>query len=121
MLMLGAHPVLVPLVALAFLSGCGIEVFSIGWQTALHEHIPNDVLSRVSSYDALGSFVVMPLGQLVFGPLSKVIEARALMIVSAIVFVVISLATLGSSSVRNLERGSGQPAETPSPGVAGHR
>jgi hypothetical protein len=121
MLMLGAHPALVPLVALAFVSGCGIEVFSIGWQTALHENIPNDVLSRVSSYDALGSFVAMPVGQLAFGPLSQVVEARELMIVSGIVFVVIALATLSSSSVRNLERGPAQPAETPSQEAAGHR
>jgi MFS family permease len=121
MLMLGAHPALVPLVALAFVSGCGIEVFSIGWQTALHENIPNDVLSRVSSYDALGSFVAMPVGQLAFGPLSRVVEARELMVVSGIVFVVIALATLSSSSVRNLERGPAQPAETPSQDAAGHR
>lgn len=118
MFMLGAHPTLAPLVVLAFASGCGIEVFSIGWQTALHEHIPNDVLSRVSSYDALGSFVAMPLGQLAFGPLSQVFDTRPLMMVSAILFVLIALATLASGSVRNLERATAQPTETLSPETA---
>ncbi len=115
MFMLGAHPTLWPLVALAFLAGCGVEVFSIGWQTTLHEHIPNDVLSRVSSYDALGSFVAMPLGQLAFGPLSQVVDIRILMMGSAVVFVLIALATLASSSVRNLERAQDYAADTSSP------
>jgi len=120
MFMLGAHPTLWPLVALAFLSGCGVEVFSIGWQTALHEHIPNDVLSRVSSYDALGSFVAMPLGQLAFGPLSQVVDIRVLMMGSAVVFVLIALATLASSSVRNLERAQDYAADTSSPESLAH-
>jgi len=46
----------------AFFAGIGIEIFSINWVTALHEHIPPAVLSRVSSYDALGSFVFIPVG-----------------------------------------------------------
>ena len=49
-------------VAIAFFAGIGIEIFSINWVTALHEHIPPAVLSRVSSYDALGSFVFIPVG-----------------------------------------------------------
>jgi MFS family permease len=60
MLVLGLDPQVIPLMALSFVAGAGTEVFSIGWQTALHEHIPNEVLSRVSSYDALGSFVAIP-------------------------------------------------------------
>jgi hypothetical protein len=34
------------LVLTAFVAGAGMEVFSIGWQTAYHEHIPNEYLSR---------------------------------------------------------------------------
>ena len=117
MLLLGARPVLLPLVAVAFLAGCGVEVFSIGWQTALHEHIPNEVLSRVSSYDALGSFVAIPLGQLTFGPLSRVFDTSDLVVVSAIVFFVVALATLASASVRNLEREPVGTPETVSPGA----
>ena len=53
-----------------FFAGIGIEIFSINWVTALHEHIPPAVLSRVSSYDALGSFVFIPLGLVIAGPLA---------------------------------------------------
>ena len=36
-------------------------------------NVPEAALSRVSSYDALGSFVLMPLGSIVAGPVASVI------------------------------------------------
>jgi MFS family permease len=56
--------------AVAFFAGIGLEIFGVSWVTALHEHIPPAVLSRVSSYDALGSFVFIPVGLVVAGPLA---------------------------------------------------
>ena len=70
MIMLGAEPVLVALVVAAFVGGAGIEVFSMGWNLAMQEQIDDDMLSRAYSYDALGSFVAMPIGQLLWGPLA---------------------------------------------------
>jgi len=115
MLVLGLDPSLVTLVPLAFLGGCGIEVFGIGWQTALHEHIPNEVMSRVASYDALGSFVAIPIGQLLYGPLAQVWPLEDIMLVSGFAYIAIALMTLASASVRNLERVPVAQAETPSP------
>ena len=54
----------------AFFAGVGLEVFGINWITALQQHIPTRVLSRVNSYDALGSFVFIPLGLVIAGPLA---------------------------------------------------
>ena len=68
MLMLGVDPVLVALVVAAFVGGAGIEVFSMGWNLAMQENIDDDMLSRAYSYDMLGSFVAMPIGQLAVGP-----------------------------------------------------
>ena len=53
MLLLGLRPELWPLMAASFVAGLEVEVFGVGWSTALHEHIPEEILSRVSSYDAL--------------------------------------------------------------------
>ena len=103
-LMLGVHPTVAPLVVLAFLAGCGTEVFSIGWTTAYQEHIPNEVLSRVSSYDALGSFVAIPIGNLTFGPLAEAFGARDVLVVSGVVYVAVCMLTLLSRSVRDLGR-----------------
>jgi MFS family permease len=69
MLVLGIDPEVVPLVLLSFAAGAGMEVFGIGWSTALQQQVPEEVLSRVFSYDALGSFVTIPVGQLLAGPL----------------------------------------------------
>lgn len=56
--------------AVAFFAGVGLEVFGVNWITALQQHIPTRVLSRVNSYDALGSFVFIPLGLVIAGPLA---------------------------------------------------
>ncbi|OLE17618.1 MAG: hypothetical protein AUG88_06400 [Actinobacteria bacterium 13_1_20CM_4_68_12] len=54
----------------AFFAGIGLEIFGVNWITALQQHIPRRVLSRVNSYDALGSFVFIPLGLVIAGPLA---------------------------------------------------
>jgi len=111
--MLGLAPATWPLVAATFVAGAGTEVFGVGWSTALHEHIPEAVLSRVSSYDALGSFVAMPVGSLVYGVLAARFEATPVLVVSAILYAVLSLGTLASPSVRNLEHLARTAAVTP--------
>jgi predicted MFS family arabinose efflux permease len=40
--------------ASALLAGIGIELFSVFWDTSLQAHVPNEVLSRVSAWDAIG-------------------------------------------------------------------
>ncbi len=115
MLLLGLDPVLAPLMLLSFIAGCGVEVFSIGWQTAYHEHVPNEVLSRVASYDAFGSFVAIPVGQVAYGPLAEIFDAQDVLIMSAVVYVLIALSTLLSPSVRNLGRVAPEPAASVSP------
>jgi MFS family permease len=102
-LALGIEPAVLPLVLLFFLAGCGMELFGIGWQTALQEHVPQHLLSRVSSYDALGSFVAIPAGAVVFGPLATRFGVEPVLVVSGAVYVAVSLSTLLSRSVRDLE------------------
>ncbi|MBA3310576.1 MAG: MFS transporter [Nocardioidaceae bacterium] len=103
-LVLGIDPAIAPLLILAFVAGCGTEVFGIGWQTALHEHIPGGLQSRVASYDALGSFVAIPIGTLAFGPLAAVFGSQDVLVVSGVVYIAIALLTLLSRSVRDLGR-----------------
>ena len=68
MLLLGLRPELWLLMAASFVAGLGVEVFGVGWSTALHEHIPEEILSRVSGYHELGSFVAIPVGMLLNPP-----------------------------------------------------
>lgn len=104
MIALGAQPELWLLVVLAFVAGAGVEVFNMGWNLAMQENIDDDMLSRAYSYDALGSFVAMPIGQLCFGPLGDRFGFPAVLVVSGVALVVISLVTLLSRSVRTLDR-----------------
>jgi MFS family permease len=92
-----------PLVLAMFVAGCGTELFGVGWSTAMQVHIPEAVLSRVSSYDALGSFVAMPLGSLLFGVLADRFDPEPVLVVSGILYAALALGTLASRSVRNLE------------------
>jgi MFS family permease len=109
MVLLGVAPAIVPVAVGFFLAGAAVEVFGVGWSTALHEHVPVQVLSRVSSYDALGSFVAIPIGTFLYGWLATTVDTEVLMLVSAGVYVVISLSALLSRSVRDLGRSAEEP------------
>lgn len=103
-LVFGAVPHVVPLLCVALLAGAGSEVFNLGWTVTMQEHVPERMLSRAFSYDALGSFVAMPVGQLVAGPLAAAYGYRDVMVVSGVVYVLICALVLSSRSVRNLRR-----------------
>jgi len=107
---LGALPMLVmgfwvhtaPLAVAFFVAGAVSGVFSLAWSLVMQEQVPEAMLSRAISYDMLGSFVAMPVGQLAYGPLGDRWGFRPVMTISAVAFVLISLATLLSASVRTL-------------------
>ena len=103
-LMLGVRPELLVMIVAMFVAGAGTEVFSIGWNLAMQENIDEQMLSRAYSYDALGSFVAIPVGQLAFGPLAAAFGYRDVLIVSGILYFGICLLTLMSDSVRDLPR-----------------
>lgn len=102
--MLGVHPAVVLLAIAAFIAGAGAEVFSTGWNVALMENVPTDKLSRVSSYDMLGSFVVMPIGTLVYGWLITHADVGVVLVTSGAVYAVCAVAALAVPSVWRMGR-----------------
>ncbi|MCB0908625.1 MAG: MFS transporter [Nocardioidaceae bacterium] len=104
LLVLGLRPEVVTLVVVSFVAGAGVEVFALGWNLAMQEHIDEAMLSRAYSYDALGSFVAMPVGQLSFGALGERFGFSSVLVVSGIAYAAIALLTLASRSVRHLPR-----------------
>lgn len=101
---LALAPSLVPLMMLAVVTGVGIEVFSVGWDVSLQEHVPTDRLSRVYSYDALGSFALIPLGQVAVGPAAAAFGASATVLAVVAVSLACLVGALLVPSVRNLGR-----------------
>ncbi|MCW2854526.1 MAG: major facilitator superfamily 1 [Marmoricola sp.] len=92
------------LLVCSVLGGMGIQVFSLGWTLAMQENIAEDQLSRAYSYDALGSFVAMPIGQLAAGGLAVAFGISHVIAYSGAAYVVVALLPLASASVRRLGR-----------------
>jgi MFS family permease len=95
--------------AVAFLAGIGLEVFGVNWITTLQQHVPSRVLSRVNSYDALGSFVLIPLGLVIAGPLADRFGVTNTLWAFLAIGVASTGAALLSRDVRTLRRVDGEP------------
>jgi MFS family permease len=54
------------------LEGLGVGIFVTTWDTVLQREIPEEVLSRVSAWDWMGSLAGMPLGFALTGPVLAV-------------------------------------------------
>jgi hypothetical protein len=63
--------------SVSFVGGIGLAVHIALWFTVFQQEVPEHARSRVSSYDALGSLVMMPVGFAVAGPLAAGIGASA--------------------------------------------
>ena len=86
------------------LSGLALEIFNTTWATVLQEHVPLEKLSRVSSYDALGSFVFIPLGLSIAGPVADAIGLTHALWLAAAVASGSMLSALSVREVRELRR-----------------
>ena len=67
-------------VAAAFVQGFGLALHLTLWFTAFQQQVPDSARSRVSSYDSLGSFILIPLGSAAAGPVAAGIGARPTLI-----------------------------------------
>lgn len=107
-------PLSVPAIAAtAFVAGVGNEMFGLLWHTTMQQEIPVDRLSRVYSYDALGSIGLVPLGYALAGPAAEAFGVRATLWGAAAIATAVTLAVLLVRDVRTLER-----RVTPSPSPA---
>ncbi len=90
------------IIAGAAVMGAGMEVFGVYWYTALHEHVAREALSRVSSYDALGSIGISPIGLVAAGPIADLIGVNATLWLGVALIVVPTAIVLLVPDVRNL-------------------
>jgi MFS family permease len=99
---LGVAPAVGPLIAAALVTGFALEQFAVAWDTTMQEHVPADRLARVYSYDMLGSFVAIPLGQVAAGPLAEAYGVRPTLIGAAVLCMLAVAGMLLSRDVRTL-------------------
>lgn len=88
------------MILLGVMAGTGIEIAGVLWDTALQQEVPEDKLSRVASYDALGSFALMPLGLAIAGPISELVGVRATLMGGACINIAAIVAVLSLRDVR---------------------
>ena len=97
----------------SFLGGAGIAVHLTLWFTVFQREVPEHAQSRVSSYDALGSFVLIPLGAVLAGPVAAEIGNDATLLGAAAVCVTCWGVMLLIPSVRAIRSRPSDPAPTP--------
>jgi predicted MFS family arabinose efflux permease len=97
--------------ALGFVAGVGLELFGVYWDTALQQNVPRNALARVSSYDALGSFVAIPIGLTIVGPVAERFGVSTTLWIAFGIFMVAQGSALLSRAVRTLPRRDAVPEE----------
>jgi MFS family permease len=102
LLTLGVFPHVGLMLAAGFIAGLAIEQFGIAWETTMQEHVPPDKLARVYSYDMVGSFVAIPVGQTLAGPIAEAVGVEATLVGAAALIVLAVLGMLTSRDVRHL-------------------
>jgi hypothetical protein len=97
----------------SFAGGAGLAIHIALWFTVFQQQVAPEALSRVSSYDALGSFVLMPLGFAVAGPVAGAIGTRETLWIAAALELASLAAILLVPSVWSIRRTPGTPERVP--------
>jgi MFS family permease len=77
------------LVPAGLLSGMGLGLFGVWWETALARAIPPSALSRVSAWDWMGSLGLLPVGYLLAGPVGAAIGEQETLMGGAVIALVV--------------------------------
>jgi MFS family permease len=80
-------------------AGTGLAIHLALWFTVFQQQVPEHARARVSSYDALGSFVLMPLGTAVVGPVAAYLGVRPTLLVAGAVVQATNLLVLAQPAV----------------------
>lgn len=122
--LLFAIPATVPaILAAAVFAGLGLQLSNTLWETVLQQQVPRASRSRVSAYDWMVSWIFMPLGFLLAGPLSTAIGTRAALLVAGGTMIVLYTAIAAVPGVRairleNAREPEQEPARAQAPAPA---
>jgi MFS family permease len=86
-----------------FIAGVGFGQFGVAWAHSLQTHIPPDKLARVYAYDAVGSFVAIPIGELAAGPLAIHFGNTHVLLACSAAVIIATVITSFIPSIRQLD------------------
>jgi hypothetical protein len=104
-LLLAALALPLSLIGLAFISfanGIGFAVGNTLWMTALQRNVPEHTLSRISSFDWLGSVALNPVGYALIGPIAAAIGTSQTLVVAAVLNIAVCVSVVLVPSVRSV-------------------
>jgi hypothetical protein len=88
--------------AAGLLAGAGLAVANNLWETTQQRHVPDELLSRVSSYDWFGSLAAVPIGMLLWGPISDQIGVSEALTIAFVLQLSSILVLLAVREIREL-------------------
>jgi MFS family permease len=107
---LALHVPAAALAALALVGGVGLAVHLTLWATVFQQNVPEHAQSRVGAYDVLGSFVLIPVGVGIAGPVAAAVGQTSTIWAATVISAACMLTILLLPSVRGLR--SAEPAAT---------
>jgi predicted MFS family arabinose efflux permease len=99
--LVAAHAPLPLILVIALVDGATGPLFNLLWFTAIQQQVPARELSRVSSWDYLGTVALQPVGLAVSGPIAVAIGLSTTLYAAGALFLILVLAVLAVPSVRN--------------------
>ena len=98
-----AVPLPLAVIALtAFVTGIGFSFGDTLWMTALQRYVPEHALSRISSFDWLGSVALNPLGYVLIGPLAVAFGTSEMLLIAGILNIAVCIGIVLVPSVYSL-------------------
>ena len=91
------------LIASMFLFGLVSSIFALIWANTLQEMVPGPLLGRVFSIDALGSFVLLPIGFALSGWLTELVGAPSVFLMGGIGTILLTGLGLLHPAIRRLD------------------
>jgi DHA3 family tetracycline resistance protein-like MFS transporter len=91
------------LVSGMLVGGLCTSVFALIWNHTLQEMVPVDLLGRVYSIDALGSFVLLPIGFSLAGWATDLVGAPIVFLVGGFATITLTALALFHPAIRNLD------------------
>jgi Major Facilitator Superfamily len=100
---------LLALAAVSFLGSAALGLTDPLWFTTLQKHVPEHAISRISSFDWLGSVALNPIGYVAIGPLASAIGVGKTLAISGGVNIATCWVLAGLPAIRGL-RDDAEPA-----------
>ncbi|MEV6603536.1 MFS transporter [Kutzneria sp. NPDC051319] len=100
MIVLGLWANIYLLIPAALLAGLGQGVMAIIWETSLQRRVEPTLISRVSSYDDLVSYLAVPLGQITAVPVASLFGQTSVMVAGGVLFGIVAILPVVVKTVR---------------------